>query len=90
MSHLCFRKVLLFNMVRLGKNAHRKQRKATPTQPLQFHVKIVYMPSLFSIYIVYFSTYGLVWYNIRNSLDVDKEEKLIKIYRFYRAEEDNQ
>ena len=37
-----------------------------------------------------FSTYGLVWFNIRNSLDVVKAEKLIKIYRFYRAEEDNQ
>jgi len=29
----------------LGKNAHSKQRKATPTQTLQFHVKFMYMPS---------------------------------------------
>jgi len=33
---------------------------------------------------------GLSRTNIRNSLDADKPEKLIKIYRFYRAEEDNQ
>jgi len=32
----------------------------------------------------------LVWSNIRNSLDAEKAEKLIKIHRFYRAEEDNQ
>jgi len=37
-----------------------------------------------------FSTYGLVWFNIRSSLDAEKAEKLIKMYRFYRAEEDNQ
>ena len=36
-----------------------------------------------------FSTYRLVWSNISNSLDADKPEKLIKIYQFYRAEEDN-
>jgi len=34
-----------WSMVRLCKNAHIKQRKATPTQPLQFHVKFMYMPS---------------------------------------------
>jgi len=31
-------------VVRLGKNAHSKQRKATPTQTLLFHVKFMYMP----------------------------------------------
>jgi len=30
-------------VVRLGKNAESKQRKATPTQILQFHVKFKYM-----------------------------------------------
>jgi len=30
------------------------------------------------------------WSNIRNTLDAEKAEKLIEIYRFYRAEEDNQ
>jgi len=33
-----------FKVVRLGKLAHSKQRKATPTQPLQFHVKFMYIP----------------------------------------------
>jgi len=37
-----------------------------------------------------FSIYGLVWFNIRNSWDAEKADKLVKIYRFYRAEEDNQ
>jgi len=32
----------------------------------------------------------LVWSNIRNSLDADKAENLIKTYRFYRAKENNQ
>jgi len=31
-------------VVRIGKNAHSKQRKATPTQTLQFHIKFMYMP----------------------------------------------
>ena len=31
-------------VVRLGKHAHNKQRKATPTQTLEFHVKFMYMP----------------------------------------------
>ena len=29
-------------------------------------------------------------YDTGNSLDAEKAEKLVKIYRFYRAEEDNQ
>jgi len=34
----------------------------------------------------------MVWYgsNIRNNLEAEKAEKLIKINRFYRDEEDNQ
>jgi len=31
-------------VVRLGKHAHHRQRKATPTQTLQFHVKFMCMP----------------------------------------------
>jgi len=31
-------------VVRLGKHAHRKQKKATPTQTLLFHVKFMCMP----------------------------------------------
>ena len=37
-----------------------------------------------------FSVYRLVWPNIRKSFYAEMAEKLIKIYRFYRAEEDNQ
>jgi len=37
-----------------------------------------------------FSTFGLVWSNIRKSLDAEKAEKFIKIYPFYRVEEVNQ
>jgi len=31
-------------VVRLGKHAHRKQRKATRTPALQFHVKFMHIP----------------------------------------------
>jgi len=40
-------------VARLGKNAHSRQRKVTPTQTLQFHVKFMYMPCYFCISIVY-------------------------------------
>jgi len=36
-----------------------------------------------------FSIYDLVWSKIRKSLDVEKAEKLVKIYQLCRAEEDN-
>jgi len=36
-----------------------------------------------------FSTYGLIWPNITKSLDAEKAYKLIKIYQFYRADENN-
>jgi len=36
-----------------------------------------------------FSIYDLVCSKIRKSLDVEKAEKLVKIYRLCRAEEDN-
>jgi len=77
-------------VLRLGKNAHNKQRKATPTQTLQFHVNFMYMPASSSSIWCIFSIYVLVWSNIRNSLDAEKAKKLVKIYRFYRAAEDNQ
>jgi len=37
-----------------------------------------------------FSTYDLVWSNIRNSLDAEKAETFVKIFWFCRAEEDCQ
>jgi len=43
-----------WSMVRLGMKAHSNQRKATPTQTLQFHVKFMYMSREFSIYKPYF------------------------------------
>jgi len=47
-------------VVRLGKNAHSKQRNATPTQTLQFHVKFMYMlvQHLYSVY-YFFRFYSL-------------------------------
>jgi len=36
-----------------------------------------------------FSIYDLVCSDIRKSLDVEKAEKLFKIYQLHRAEEDN-
>jgi len=44
---LCFRKVLLANSVQSSEactKAHSKQRKDTPTQTLQFHVKFMNKP----------------------------------------------
>jgi len=36
-----------------------------------------------------FSTYDFVWSKIRKSFDAEKAQKLVKIYRLCRAEEDN-
>jgi len=67
-THLCFRKVLLVSSLqRLGKHAPSKQRKNIPTQTLQFHVKFMCMPCLFSICRVYF-------YNMRFRM-VQTQEK---------------
>jgi len=33
-------------VVKLGNNVHSKQRKATPTQTPQFHLKFMHMPCL--------------------------------------------
>ena len=49
------------------------------------HALLVQCPQ----YIVHFSTYGLARSNIRNIFNAEKAEKLIKIYRFYGAAEDN-
>jgi len=54
----------------------------------QVYVHALLVQHLHTRYI--FSTYGLVWSNIRNSFNAEKAKNLIKIYRFYRAEEDNQ
>jgi len=69
-------------MVRLGTHVHSKQRKATPTQPLQFHVKFVCCacPAGSASTECILSTYGLAWSNIKNSLDAEKAEKLVNVY----------
>jgi len=72
-------------VVRLSKHAHSKQRKATPTQSLQFHVKLCACPANSASIECIFSTYGLVWSNIRNSLDPEKAEKLVKINRIFQT-----
>jgi len=53
-----------YKLATLGKNAQSKQRKAVPTQTLQFHVKFVYMPCKFKIYLVHFFNmwFGMVQY----------------------------
>jgi len=76
-------------VVRLGKHAHSKQRKATLTQPLQFHIKCMCMPGSSASIQSIFLTYDLVCSNIRKSLDAEKAKKLVNVYRFYKAEEDN-
>jgi len=53
----------------------------------QVYVHVLLLQHLYSIIL---TIYGLVRSNIRKSLDAEKAEKLIKIYQFYRAEEDNQ
>ena len=40
-------------VVRLGKHVPSKQKKATSTQLLQFHVNFMWVPCLFCIYRVY-------------------------------------
>ena len=79
-----------FEVLKLGKHAHSKQRKNTPTQTLQFHVKFTCMPCSFSIYRVYFSISDLVCSKIRKSSDAEKAEKLVKIYQLCRDEDDKQ
>jgi len=69
----------------------QQTKKATPTQHLQFHVKFMCntCPASSASIECIFSTYGFLCSNIRNSLDADNAEKLVKTYCFYRAEEDN-
>jgi len=72
----------------VNKHAHSRQRKATPTQTLPLQVKPA-CPASSAFFSEFFQHNGLVWSNIRNSLDAEKAEKLVKIYRFYRPEEYN-
>ena len=77
-------------MVKLGKNAYSKQRKTTPTKLCSVTSSLCTCTASSASILCIFAIYDLVWSNIGNSLDAEKAEKLIEIYRFYRAEEDNQ
>jgi len=65
-------------VVRFGKLADRE--KPLPHKLCRFTSSLCPARSA-SIWRI-FSTYGLVWSNIRNSSDSEKAEKLVKIYRF--------
>jgi len=90
-THLYFRKVLLVSSLQSGKarQAYAQQREiATRTQTLQFHARFVHVTCYSSASLKdIFSTHHLVWSSYRKSFYADKAEKLIKICRFYRAEE---
>jgi len=58
--HLCFRSVPS-RWWGLTRTMHTKQRKATPTQFLQLHVKFMFMPCYFSIHRVYFFN---IWFGM--------------------------
>jgi len=65
----------------LSKHAHSKQRKATPTQTLQFHVKLSARSasSGSTVYSVFFQ--HIVWYGPTSETAwMQKAEKMIKIY----------
>ena len=74
----------------LGKDAHNKQRKVTPTLPLWFHMTFMWMPCSLSIYRVRFFN---IWFNGPTSERVwmqRRHKSLLKyIYWFYRAEKVN-
>jgi len=73
-------------VVRLGKHVHSKQKSHSYTNSSvlgQAYVHALLVQHLECI----FSIYDLVWSKIR-SLDAEKAEKLVKIYRLCRAEED--
>jgi len=76
-------------MVRLGKHVHSKQKKTLPHKLCSFMSSLCACPASSASIECVFSTYDLVWSKIRKSLDTDKAEKVVKIYRLCRADEDN-
>jgi len=63
-------------------------RKNIPTQTLQFTSSLCACPASSASLEGMFSIYDSVWSKIRKCLDEEKAEKLVKIYRLCRAEED--
>jgi len=53
----------------------------------QVYVHVLLLQHLYSVIL---AIYGLAWSKIKKSFDAEKAEKLIKMYQFYRAEEDSQ
>jgi len=72
-------------MVRLG----NKQKKTLPHKLCSFTSSLRACPASSASIECIFSIYDLVCSKIRKSLDVEKAEKLVKIYQLCRAEEDN-
>ena len=92
---LCFRKVLLVSSLLSGKawqecaqqtEKSHSHTNSTVSRQVYVHALLVQHHSIGCI----FSTYGLVWSCIRNRFNVEKAKNLFKIYRFHKAEEDNQ
>jgi len=76
--------------MRLGKHVHSKQRKTLPHNFCTFTSSLCEYPASSALIECIFSTYILVWYNIRNSLVAEKTGKFVKIHRFYKVEDDIQ
>jgi len=81
--------VLLVSSVQSGKALQAcapQTEKPLPNNLYSFTSSLWACPANSAYTECIFSTYGLVRPNIRKSLDAQKAEKAVKIYRFYRAE----
>jgi len=83
--------VLLVSSLQSGKAwqacAQQTEKPPLPRNLRSFTSSLCACPASSEYTECIFSTYGLVWYNIRNSLDAEKAKELVKIYGFHRAEE---
>jgi len=82
--HLCFRKVLLVSSLQSGKawqqRAQQTEKSHSHTNSAVSHQIYVHALLVQHLYSVFFQHMVLVWSDIRNSLDAEKAEKLIKTY----------
>jgi len=88
--HLCFCKVFLVNGKAWQERAQQTEKSHSHTNSAASRQVYLHAQVVQHLYSFFFSELSLVWTNIRNSLDIEKAEKFIQIFRFYRAEEDNQ
>ena len=91
-THLCFRNVLLVSSLLSGKAwqacAQQTEKNHSHTNCAVAHQVYVHALLVQHQYSGFFQY--MVWYGpTSNNYDAEKAEKLIKICRFYRAEEDN-